>query len=66
MAESNGAIVEVSAVNLYRNKWAVRPKHDGRPQLGTCGWVPRPWTVKIVHASSEYEAEQKGLRMFTQ
>lgn len=67
MAEvTDNQITEVHVTHLHGNRWAVRPRFEGRDQLGTCGWCPRPWTVKIVHANTEWDAEERGLRAFQQ
>lgn len=50
--------MKLEATELRNGHWAVRPAG----QLGTCGWVPKPWTVIYVKASSSDEAIFKAER----
>lgn len=47
--------MKLDAIQLSPGKWAVRPEG----QLGTMGWHPAPWTVRIVRAGSASEAIRK-------
>ena len=48
--------MKLEAVRLNSGRWAVRPEG----QLRTCGWSPKPWTVRIVNARSEVDAIKKA------
>ena len=59
-AKKRLGIVEMEAMHLRGNMWAVRPKG----QLGTMGWHPYPWSVCYVNADSAKQAlaRAKALR----
>ena len=46
MSKPNARSCELEATLVSPNHWCVRPKG----QLGTCGWVPEPWTAIYVNA----------------
>lgn len=50
-------IIELEALHLRDDLWAVRPKGA----LGTCGWLEgTAWTVQYIRAKSEKEALRKA------
>lgn len=52
--------IELEAVHLRDNRYAVRPKN----QLGACGWHPCAWSVQYINARSAAEALKKAKPLY--
>lgn len=53
-------MVELEALRLRGNLWAVRPKG----QIGTCGFYPCAWAVQYIKAKSFDEALRKASKAY--